>query len=599
MSETPHYDYGTSLCSVRENQKLVVEDCDPETVGPELRAANFVRDGSKFVKRRPRLRTAGDGNADSKGLQVLSARIVDDTLHVEPADIVGIVRLVPGMSVQVEPKVGWEHVVRMLLTVYDIDRTQSYYGVPLDELTDGGVESARIIAILAINYVHGVRTIRREGFVRNHHIRRRNGFEGLGSVDVERTLLNHASGDPTPTWIATTVEYANPVNAAIHMAGKLLLRLLQQDRDDREHPRRDALLSLVHQEVEHMEALGIESSQKHLGEYRRMSLHDLPRQRHYYRRAFHTAQSVLSSTLLGQAGGGTEELLVDYALGMNALFEDYSHRVLAQTVDDVRELDHLQQLSAVECEREPSLDPFGKDTKARHKPDHLLRDDGDVLAVLDSKYYRKGKNPAMESGSRSRMFSYAYLTGTDRMAFLCPNAPPERLPVPDTGGEIRIVSPDDGFTCDDYEQLLRKYVSETLAVEYPELRVFEAVADDHLCLSGASDRDLTRVHDTNGPFSISNPTTFADRVIAAITFSAYAPNKSALENQGLWTKSRIRQACTKTDDDGHPKYPRHETTCVPVYDPAGDDDHGEIRLYFLRASDDGTTVAEEGPWSLM
>ena len=262
MSNTVRYDYGTSLCSVQENRKLIIEDCDPDTINNELRAANFVREGSKFVKKRPRLRTGSKRNSESDALHVLSVRLVDDTLHIKPSDVVGIVRLLPGMSVQVEPKIDWEHVIQMLLTVYDIDRTQSYYGVPLDELVSSGVESARIIAILAINYVHGVRKIRREGFIRDINIRRQNGFEGLGSIDVEQTLMNHATGNPAPTWIETQVEYANPVNSAIHMAGKLLLRLLQQDQDGHQHPRQDVLLSMIHQEIEQIEELGIHSSQK-------------------------------------------------------------------------------------------------------------------------------------------------------------------------------------------------------------------------------------------------------------------------------------------------------------------------------------------------
>lgn len=599
MSETVHYDYGTTLCSVQENRKLIIEGCDPESITDELRAANFVRKGSRFVKERSRLRTESGRNAKSDALQVLSVRIVEDVLHVKPGDVVGIVRLVPGMSVQIEPKIGWKHVVRMLLTIHNIDRTRSHYEIPFDELLSSDIESAQIIAILAINYVHGVRTIRREGFIRNLHIRRRNGFEGLGSVDVERTLMNHATGDPTPTWVETQVEYADPVNAAIHRAGKLLLRLLQQDRHGYQHPRQDVLLSMIHREVERMEEQGIQSSQKRVGEYRRLSFRDLPQNRHYYRRAFHTAQSLLSSTLLGQIGGGPEELLVDYALSMNALFEEYTHRVLIRTVNALADIDHLEQLSAVTCQHEAPLYPYAHTTAVRHEPDHLLCDDGETIAVLDSKYYREGRNPATESEPRSRMFAYAYLTETDRMAFLCPHLRPDRLPVQYTGGEIRIVSPDDDFTCDEYRAVIREYLLETLALSYPELHVFDAVADGYLCLGRASEDDLSQVHDTNGPFSISNVTTFADGIISEITLSPYGPNKPELDDHGRWTKSRIKAACRKTDEGNRPKYPQHETTCVPIYDPDGNDDHGTVTLHFLRSEDECVSVSTEGPLALM
>jgi hypothetical protein len=471
--------------------------------------------------------------------------------------------------------------------------------VPLDELVSSGVESARIIAILAINYVHGVRKIRREGFIRDINIRRQNGFEGLGSIDVEQTLMNHATGNLAPTWIETQVEYANPVNSAIHMAGKLLLRLLQQDQDGHQHPRQDVLLSMIHQEIEQIEELGIHSSQKEIGGYRRLSLQDLPRQRHYYRRAFHTSQSILSSTLLGQAGGGPEELLVDYALSMNKLFQDYSNRVLNRKVESLAQIDYLNQLTGVKCKPEPPIYPFAGNSEARHQPDHLLKDGDQTLAILDSKYYQAGKNPANESASRSRMFAYAYLTETDRMAFLCPKYRNVRLPVQHTGGEIEVVSPEDDFTCEDYEEAIRKYILETLTITYPELHVFEATSDAHLSLSGVSEEALSEVHDTNGPFSISNHTTFADRVIAAIVFASYGPSKPELENGGQWTKSRIEQACSKTDEEDHRIYPQHKTTCVPIYDPDGNNDHGTVTLHFLRSDQEGCSVRTEGPFPLM
>ncbi|WP_435185129.1 5-methylcytosine restriction system specificity protein McrC [Halobellus sp. EA9] len=598
MSDVIRCNYGTELCSVQENRKLIVDGCDPETIHDELRAANFTREGSRYVKKRPRLRAeAGDNGAGA--LHVLSARVVEESLHVQPSDVVGVVKLVPGMSVQVEPKITWEHVIRMLLTVYDIDRTQSYYGIPLEELISGEIEASQLIAILAINYVYGVKTISKKGFIRDLNIRRRDGFEGLGSVDVSQTLMNHATGNPEPTWVETEIDYANPVNEAIHMAGKLLLRLLQQERDGHQHPRQDLLLSMVHQQVKEIENRGIQSSQKRLGEYRRLSLADLPRQRHYYRRAVHTSQSILSSALLGQTGGSPEELLVDYALSMNSLFQDYTQRVLGREVEKVRKLDHLDQLSDVECQYEPRIHPFEGNAEAAHEPDHLLTDGENTLAVLDSKYYRKGKNPANDSASRSRMFAYAYLTESDRMAFLCPQYHRDRLPVTNTGGEVEILSPDDEFTCDEYERLTREYLLESLAIEYPALNVFDAVAEGKLCLEGVSEDNLSEIYDPKGPFAISNPATFAARVINDIAFSTYGPNKPDLENQGQWTKNRIKDACGKTDEEDRPLYPQHETTCVPVYTSNAKADHGQVTLYFLQRGEEGVSVAKEGPWALM
>ena len=600
MSRPVRCEYGTSLCSVQENHKLVVEGCDPDRVEDELRAANFVREGSKFVKRRTRLRRRRS-NADEEedGLQVLTARIVEDTLHVEPSDVVGVVRLLPGMSVQIEPKVDWDDVVRMLLTVYEIERTDSPYGIPLDEMTAGGIDASRIIAIFAINYVQGLRTIKRKGFIRNLEIRRRTGFEGIGSIDMSQTLLNQASGNPEPTWVETQVEYSNVVNETIHMAGKLLLRLLQQTPHEQAHPQQNALFSMVHAELERIEERGVRSSQKRLGAYREISLSDLPRQRHYYRRALHTSRSILASTLLGRAGSGPEELLVDYALSMNSLFEDYTQRVLSRTLESLDGIDHLDQLETVECEAEPPVYPFEGNTDATYYPDHLLTDGEETLAVLDSKYYREGKNPAHESGSRSRMFSYAYLTTTERMAFLCPLYHRTSLDVNRADATVDIVSPDGEFSCESYESLLREYLLDVLTESYPELGVFDAVNEGILCLDTATIEDLSLIEDVNGPFSITNPSSFANKIISAITFSTRGPNKLELENGGGWTKSRIKDICTEQNDDGSPKYPPDQTTCVPVYDPDGNDDHGTITLFLVRQMEDGSTATESETRALL
>lgn len=598
MSDAVRYEYGTSLCSVQENRKLVVENCDPETIREELRAANFQRDDARFVKRRDRLRP-GVPDDDAESLQVLSVRIAEDTLHIEPSDVVGIVGLVPGMSIQIEPKIDWDDVVRMLLTVYDIDRTQSPYGIPLEELTSSGIEASRIIAILAINYVHGLRTIRKQGFIRDLNIRRRNGFEGIGSIDMSQTLLNEATGQPEPAWIETEVDYSNVVNEAIHMAGKLLLRLLHRDFEEEQHPGQGALLSIVHQELERMEDLGIKSRQRRLGEYRRLSLHALPRQRHYYRRALHTARSILASTLLAQTGSGPEELLVDYALSMNALFEDYSQKVIERALQSLEEIDHTNLLSDVECRAEPLLYPFKGNTDASYLPDHLLMDEDEALAVLDSKYYREGKNPANETNSRSRMFSYAYLTQTDRMAFLCPQFHRASLAVNNTGATVDILSPDGGFSCETYEAVLREYLLETLERRYPEIGVFEAVRKGVLCLRGVTEDELAAITDVDGPFGIGNPATFASKVISGITFSTAGPGKLELENNGQWTKSRIKDTCSKEGEEGRPLYPRDRTTCIPVYDPDGDGPHGTISLFFFRDEEDGSTTKLEESLSLV
>jgi len=163
MTDTPQYDYGTNVCSVRE-QGAVTLDGRPERAVVErgLERAGFEaeNDGSDtWVKHRRRV--------DDDGLVVARAIIEDDRLRVEPESVVGAVSLLPGTTLEIEPKIGWEPLVEMMLTVYGLDRTESYFGVPLSTLLSETGDISRLVALLAINYVRGVRTVRREGLVRD------------------------------------------------------------------------------------------------------------------------------------------------------------------------------------------------------------------------------------------------------------------------------------------------------------------------------------------------------------------------------------------------------------------------------------------------
>jgi hypothetical protein len=586
MSEAIHVEYGETQAAVQEQQKLVVEGC-PTDIIQELRAAGFIQRGSRFVKQRPRLRV--NPNEEDDALQVLSARLVGSALHVTAEDIVGMVQLLPGLSVHVEPKVGWEAAFEMLLTVYDIDRTQSFYGIPLDELTADNTASEKIISILAINYVAGMRTVRRNGVIRDLQITRRQGFEGYGSVDVEQTLVDQTGPTQAPTWIETEVDHSNPVNEAVLLAGRILLRMLSRG-EGTSHPRTETLLSMVHREVQRLESLGVKDSPRNITRYRSLTIEMLPRQRHYYQRALHASRSILSSVLLGGAGSGAEELLVDYALSMNGLFEDYSQRVIEDILQDVKSnIDRLDSLEGVKCSREYPLQPFEGNPRAKHEPDHLLHGPLGPIAILDSKYYEEGSNPANESGPRSRMFTYAYLTGCNRMAFLCPQLEAMDMAVQQTDGVVNVVTSSDKFTCERYRSSVREYVFDALAEEHPELRVFEALDSNRiLALEGATESDLQRVSHLDGPFTIDNESTFTNRVVAAINFSRHGPNKNDLPNKGRFTQRRIEEHLAAEDESGNPRYPKNRATCVPIYDPDGEGEYGSVRLYFL--IDDGAEL---------
>jgi hypothetical protein len=295
--------------------------------------------------------------------------------------------------------------------------------------------------------------------------------------------------------------------------------------------------------------------------------------------------------LLGGAGNGADELLVDYALSMNGLFEDYSQRVIEDVLEEIKsDIDRFNNLDGVKCSKEYPLQPFEGNPRAKHKPDHLLHGPLGPIAILDSKYYEEESNPANESGPRSRMFTYAYLTGCNRMAFLCPQLEAMDMSVQQTAGVVTVVTSSGEFTCDRYRSSIREYIFNAIVENHPELRVFEALdSDSILALEGTSESDLQRMSHLDGPFAIGNESIFASRVIDAINFSQYGPNKGGLPNRGKLTQRRIEENLTSEDENGTRRYPKNRVTCVPIYDPDAEDEYGSVRLYFL--IDDGKELS--------
>jgi len=361
----------------------------------------------------------------------------------------------------------------------------------------------------------------------------------------------------------------------------------------------------------------VSSSPREIDTYSRLSVADLPRQRRYYRRVLRVSRSVLSESLLG---GGTDDLLVDYAFRTEQLFQQYTQRVIETELDTLRAVDELGLLDGVTCESEPTLHPFAGETTFRHEPDHLLVDDradsgasnpgasnpgasdptgGDPLAVLDSKYYAADKNPLDDGSARSRLFAYAHLTGVDHTALLTPGYRPERYEFRDASGGVEIVAPDtdESFSCEEYETALREYLRRVLSDVFPTLQPLLAAAEWVVPLKNP---DLGRIRETDSVFGSS-----VDRLVNDLTrefrFERGLPDREQLINDGDRLGRRIREVVNREDETtGEPRYPNHRTTCVPVYrtdvDPPPGREPGEngllgvLELYLLtEPAGDGDT----------
>jgi len=582
------YTYQPGTFSVPERGEIRIEGCPP-SIDDQLRRASFEQEsGNVFVKTQESL------DDRDKEYRVVKVRVDGPVLHVTARDNVGIVSLTPRSKLRIEPKIDWDYIFDMLLAVHGRKRSVEYHGIPLDEFRTEDVDLEDVFLILAINYLNGLENIHRNGFVRQLETRRADLEQPRGVIDIEQSLVNQAEGRAQQHCLLKEVNYDNAANSLLHYAGTHLLRLFRQYEDEYDHQAYYRIFSQVHEEVRHLEGLDVTSGRRRIPEYRRFSLYDLPKQRHYYQQAVEVAKAVVASSLGTPAMEGDRELVVDYVLNMESLFEQYSQVAIEDELDAIKGYDHLGQTENVSAVRSPTLQPFENEGQVFHQPDHAVEEGDETLAVLDSKYYAEGKDPVKSGGSRSRLFSYAYLLDTPRMGFLTPLGEPRTRTVAQTGAELQVVSPDsDRFSLEGYHACVRDYLHEALAGVYPALDVYRAVEEHTLCLDQHDASALGRLTDPGGPFDFSNVHEFSLRVVnaAADTLSTQYRSRSDLEQDGKWTRRQIETQCRERSAE--------TTTCVPVFRR----EHREERidLYFVTRDEDGrpTDVSAVGDFRLL
>jgi 5-methylcytosine-specific restriction endonuclease McrBC regulatory subunit McrC len=570
------YPYEEGTFSVPERGEIRIEGC-PSTIDEQLRRASFKEESAgTYVKTQESL------DDQDKEYQVVRVQVDGPVLHVTAQDNVGIVSLTPQSKLRIEPKIDWDYIFDMLLAVHGRKRSVDYHGIPLDEFRSEEVDLKDVFLILAINYLNGLEDIHRNGFIRDLETRHVDLDQPRGVIDIKQSLVNQAEGRAKQHCLLKEVNHDNPANSLLHYAGTHLLRLFREYEDEYDHQAYYRVFSQVHEEVKHLEDLGVTSGRRRIPEYQRFSLYDLPKQRHYYKQATDVAKAVVASSLGTPAIEGNRELMVDYVLNMESLFEQYSQVVIENAVDAVKEYDWLGRTRNVSAVRSPTLRPFDRESQVYHQPDHAVEEGDKTRAVLDSKYYAEGKDPVKSGGSRSRLFSYAYLLDTPRMGFLTPHGTPRTRTIAQTGAELAVVSTEDEFTLEGYHDCIRDYLHEALTTEYPELEVFRAVEEHALCLDQYDESALGRLTEPNGPFDFSNLSEFTLRVVnaAADSLSSQYRSRSELEQRGKWTRRQIETKC----DDRSPD----RTTCVPVFRRDGYDE--QIDLYFVERDDEGNPV---------
>ncbi len=582
------YDPEIRTYPIPERGTIEIRDC-PESIDRQIERASFtVEAQGLYRKSQQAIGPAEEG----REYEVLTIRLHDggSTLRIDATDLVGTVSITPNATVRIDPKVDWEHIFDMLLAVYEQKRSAEYRGVPTDQVLEDGTDLKDVLVILAINFLDGLSTIRRRGFIRDLNVCRVNDMDGRGQIDLEQTLLNQAHGKLQPQWIQNEVDYDNAANSLLQYAGRTLLRLFQDGaRDDwsRQHQR---IYSELDREVARLEEMGVTSDAQRVGDYHELSVEDLPRQRRYYADALYVSKTILSSSLGHQFSDGRYELSVDYVMNMESLFEEYSQVVLENQLDEISGYDYLGATSEVAMRGSPTVTPFEGEGDVFHQPDHELIEGDETLAVLDSKYYAEGKDPVKRSPSRSRLFSYAYLLEADELGFLCPLMEPKERTVVQSDARLRVVAPqtDAGFSPSAYEAAIHDYLFAVLVEEEPALEIMREVEgptpdgiETAICLEGVDATALPEVKSMSGPFAYRNKRQFSWSILQmAGRLSWLAGNITEFEDEGNWARDQIELEL----DDRSP----YAYTCVPVFCSDRTRSEEWIDLYFINTGDDGS-----------
>lgn len=578
-SESTKYYRGNTF-SIPERGTLIIEDC-PNDIKTLLERASFERESPNvFVKHQESF----EGDSEYR---VVKATVRGNDLYIEASDIVGVVSLTPSDSLRIDPKIDWEHIFDIVLAVQGKNRSTEYHGVPLNDFVSGDIDLSNVFVILAINYLEGIQDIKRNGYIRDLVTTRSDLDHVQGKIDFSKTLMNRAEGSTQIHCLQKKVEYDNITNSLLHYAGKVLLRLFRQNAEDYDHPAYDGVFSQVHREVERLEDMGVTSGFDRMREYKQFSIHQLPRERGYYKRAIDISKSIATSSLGQQMEEGRERIIVDYVLNMESLFEDYSQVVIEEELERIRSYDIAGQTENVVSVGSRSVKPFSGESSVYHQPDHVVEDGGKVVAVLDSKYYGEGHSPITDGSARSRLFSYAYLLDCDKMAYLCPLQQKQIRTVDQTGAELRVITPET-FSLDGYRQAIQDYLYDVLVERYPLLEVFRDVEENYLCLDQASIRDLENLDELSGSdeFDITNARDFSLRVVKAASndLSFRVRNRSDLEQEGEWTREKIEDFCEDHRGFGNVR-------CVPIF--IRDEPEEFIRLYFVEYTGSDIEVTRE------
>lgn len=472
-----------STLSITESGSYTQEVKDPDVVAKQLQKAAFEPTGPNTFEKRRRSRF------DEKTPIVATATIdvSASEIEIEARDHVGVTPLTPRSSLEIEPKIDWEQVADVFFKVRRYKRTFDYHGIPIEKFLADDRDLADIYLIVAANYIHNLQPVLRNGLIRNFNSRRVDAVDAHGRIDIKRSIWNYKSGIPKQHFITKEPNYDVPVNSLLHAAGTYLLTFFRRNASLETHQGYYSIFSDLRDRVKTLEERGISSEESEIGTYREITVGMLPPQRGYYREAIEISKTILSSATGRPLSGGDEQLMMDYLVDMNSLFEEYSQIVLEEQAAKITEQYGEEGLD-IEILDKPSYAPFD-DIQTYIGPDHVLREDGENIAILDTKYYSDGRDPTKDLVNREQMYRYSAILGIDEMTFLCPATEPQNRTITPSGKTINVISPG-GFSTEAYEICIRKYLVETLDISSLHTKLARDVRNGRIAMGGLNNTSL-------------------------------------------------------------------------------------------------------------
>jgi len=569
---------------LKEKASETIDD-PPSDIEEQLMAAEFERKSSNvFVKRR-------QPYSSSSEMKVVEVRIEEDSLTLSTESIVGVVNLTPSARIQIDPKIGWSEILEMFLEVQEKNRSVEYQGVPIREFLGDELAIEDIFVVIAVNYLNSLEPVWREGLVREFKQNHYDAVSGRGRVDIQQSLLNRSNPSKSnlQRFVEKQVDYDIPVHRLLHRAGAELLKLFRLHSDHYNHEGFYRIFESVENQVRRFEDLGIESSRISIENYREVSLHDLPPTRHYYAEALETAKMIISSSTGEPMAVGEQDLTMDYILNMDDLFEKYTQLLLEEKLADIKVKENFRGPESLEVSSSQTIPVFEGEANLNYQPDHVIRQADGPIAVLDSKYYSRDKNPVRDNYARSRMFSYGFFLGVEKMAYLSPFGGRSSYALAGKDGELDIVSPEQ-FTTANYTNEIEDYL-EGLFSEYLEtIPVLEDLRKHTLLVDGVEVKSLEEIQ--------SETKLSPDRAksVSPTRFRQLAKSeaKGVLHSRNAeWREVSRAYKDLFTHHDGNDR-------AIPIFRQGSSDRPDLLQIYFLKFDDEKELTEEVicGPYQV-